>query len=567
MVRRNHWVQALVYAALSACIVAAPAANAQRTTEIFARGTALGEVAQALAEEFPGLSRSQVSALLLAANPTAFDNQNRMLQRDALLLPRSDVGRQVVGLAPRPTVITADDASVDSAAINVERAGSRATPADQPAGAAQPIQVAPAAPITASQAGAARQSVASAAAAKQAGDVERAYQLLVAQLDVLGGDPEYDYALGTTALDAGYYSQAAFALQRVVYARPAFAGARLDLARAHIALGDYNAARIELDRVEAAEPPPRVAQAVRVLREQIDNTAVAERGLGLTGRVAIVAGFDSNANAATSDSQIILGGIPITLSDQSREIDSAVYGGDASVNYARRLTDVATLTTSLGLTHRQYPEAEFVDSTTAFGQFGQTYLWDAWIANVGVAGAYTLLDDSYNNRSVRSDLGLARQFGLSRVGLSLRVGLVRYADEVAVQDVNQRLGALSFTRALGGQALWSISGLAGKDTANQAGSPYGRSLVGARSRLLLAPTAQLETSLNLGYVESEFDGPFLGVQRDDEQLSAGLIVTFKRLLWDSINLGASARYVNNESTAALFEYERSIIGLNLAKEF
>lgn len=551
MVRGTNWVQALVYAALSACIIAAPAASAQRTTDVFARGTALTAVAQALADEFPGLTRDQVSRLVLAANPGVFDSNNRMKMRDALLLPRADVGRQVVGLAPLPPTTPVDTIEPTRDLVIDETAPRNA----------------PVTPITAAQASAAKQAVSAAATAKKAGDVERAYQLLAAQLDVLGGDPEFDYALGISALDAGYYSEAAFALQRVVYAQPSFAGARLDLARAHIALGDYGAARIELDRVEAAEPPVRVSQAVRVLRERIDNTKVAERGLGISGRVAAMAGFDSNANAATSDSQIILGGIPITLSDQSREIDSAVYGADASLNYARRLTDTATLSTNLGLTHRHYPEAEFVDATTAFGQFAQTYLWDAWIANLGVAGAYTLLDDDFNNRSVRTDLGLARQFGLSRVGLSLRVGLVRYAEDVSVQDVNQRLGALSFTRAIGGRALWSVSGLAGKDIANQAGSPYGRSLVGARSRLLYSPVAGLESALNLGYVESEFDGPFLGMRRDDDQLSAGLMLTFKQLLWDSIDVGASARYVNNESTAALFDYQRSIIGLNLAKEF
>lgn len=551
MVRGKNWVQALVYAALSACIIAAPAASAQRTTDVFARGTALTDVAQALADEFPGMSRDQVSRLILAANPGVFDDNNRLKMRDALLLPRADVGRQVVGLAPLPPTTPIETVDPRRDLVIDETAPRNA----------------PVTPVTAAQASAAKQAVAAAATAKKAGDVERAYQLLAAQLDVLGGDPDFDYALGITALDAGYYSEAAFALQRVVYSQPAFAGARLDLARAHIALGDFGAARTELDRVESAQPPVRVSQAVRVLRERIDNSTVAESGLGLSGRIAALAGFDSNANAATSDSQIILGGIPITLSDQSREIDSAVYGADASLSYARRLSETGTLSTALGLTHRHYPEADFVDATTAFGQFGQTYLWDAWIANLGVSGSYTLLDDDFNNRSVRTDLGLARQFGLSRVGLSARVGLVRYADDVSVQDVNQRLGALSFTRALGGRAIWSISGLAGKDVANQAGSPYGRSLIGARSRLLYSPVAGLESTFNLGYVESEFDGPFLGVMREDDQFSAGLLLTFKRLLWNSIDLGASARYINNESTAALFDYQRSIIGLNLAREF
>lgn len=551
MVRGKNWVQALVYAALSACIVAAPAASAQRTTDVFARGTALSEVAQALADEFPGLSQAQVSRLIVAANPGVFDGNNRLRARDALLLPRADVGRQVVGLAPLPPTSAVETADSRPALIVDETA-----PRNAPVVAA-----------SAEQLGAAKQAVAQASAAKQAGDIERAYRILNDQLDVLGGDPEYDYALGISALDAGYYSQASFALQRVLFAQPNFAGARLDLARAQIALGDFEAAREELDRVEASEPPMRVSQVVNVLRTQIDNQRVAEAGLGLRGRIALLGGYDSNANAATSDSQIVLGGIPIILSDQSRKIDSPVYGADASLGYARRLGSLATLSTSLGLTHRQYADADFVDATTAFGQFGQTFNWNRWSANVGVAGSYTVLDDRFNNRSVRSDIGLAHQFDAGRLGLTLRSGLVRYADRVSIQDVNQRLGSLAFARSLGTRTAISISGLVGKDTAQEAGSPYGRSLHGARLRVLANPADGFEASFNAGYVASEFDGPFLGQQRDDDQLSAGLILTFRRLLWDSLDLGASVRHVDNESTATLFDYTRNTVGLTLAKEF
>ena len=551
MARGNNWVQALVYAGLSACIAAAPAASAQRTTDVFAAGTALSAVARAVSNEFPGLTENQIKKLILAANPQTFDNNNRMRMRDALLLPRADVGRQVVGLAPMPpTSTTASDSSELDLVID------DASPTN-----------ARVAPVTAAQASAAQQAVAAAAAAKQAGDSKRAYQLLAEQLPVLGGDADYDYALGTTALDAGYYSESSFALQRVLFAQPNFAGARLDLARAQIALGDFEAAREELDRVEASEPPVRVAEAVAVLRSQIDNQGVADIGLGFRGRIALTAGYDSNANAATSDSQIVLGGIPITLSEQSREVDSPLYGADLSLGYAKRLSDVITLSTALGVSHRHYPDAEFVDATTAFGQFGQTYLWDRWSANIGVAGAYTVLDDRYNNRSLRTDLGVSRLLSFGRLGLSLRTGLVRFNDTVAIQDVNQRLGSLVFTRALGTRVAVSLSGLAGKDIAQQAGSPYGRSLQGARARVLANPVSGIEAAVNLGFVASEFDGLFLGQQRDDDQLTASLIVTFKRLLWDTLDLGITARHIDNESTATLFDYTRNTVGLNVAKEF
>lgn len=554
MFRSQRWTQAVVYAALSISLVVPPAVSAQRTTSVFDAGTSIASVAKRLADEFPGMTASQVQQAIRAANPQAFDNQGRMKARDALLLPRKDVARQITGLDPRPQLV--DPVSQPPAEVPDY------TPPTTPS-----LAAAPTSPLTPEDIRAGRQAMSASQAARQRGDVEGAYQLLAAQMPVLGGDPEFDYQLGIAALDAGYYSEAVFALQRVLFNDPSFAGARLDLARAHIALGDYAAAREELDRVEAAEPPVQVANVIEALRGRIDNRAVADTGLGLRGRIALTAGYDTNANAATDEAVVLVGGIPFTLNPQSQELDSPVYGADASLRYSTRLLENVTFFSTLGAAHRVYPDADFVDSTSVAGRFGESLAWNNWIGTLSVGGTYSVLDDRFNNRSIRTELGISRLFTRTRLDLTGRFGVLRYADRLAVQNVDQLLGALTVTTALAQTLTASVSGLIGEDTAAQIGSPYGRDLSGVRSRLRWLPSARLDATLNIGYVESEYNGNFIGQQRDDDQTTAGINLNWRELLPGGLNLAPYVRYTDNSSSVTLFTYDRTEIGLNAAKEF
>lgn len=550
----KRWAQGVVYAALSSCLVVAPAASAQRTTGVFDAGTPISAVAKRLADEFPGLTSAQVQQAVRAANPQAFDAQGRMKVSDALLLPRKDVASQIAGVEPRPRIVD----PVTEPPAQAPDVAPPPTPA---------LAAAPASPLTPQEMRDGRRAMSAAQAARQRGDVDTAYQLLAAQMDTLGGDPEFDYQLGLAALDSGYYSEAVFALQRVLFNDPRFAGARLDLARAHTALGDYAAAREELDRVEAAKPPVQVAAAIEALRSRIDNQAVADTGLGLRGRVALVAGYDTNANAATDDAVVLVGGIPFTLNPQSQELDSPVYGADASLRYSRRLMEHITFFSTLGATHRVYPDAEFVDATSVAGRFGESLAWNNWIGTLSVGGTYSVLDDRFNNRSIRTELGVSRLFTRTRLDLTGRFGVLRYADRLAVQNVDQLLGALTLTTAPVQSMTVSFSGLLGDDTAAQAGSPYGRDLIGVRSRLRWLASPRLDATLSLGYVESEYDGPFIGQQRDDDQTTAGINLRWREILPGGMNLGTYLRHTDNASTVTLFTYERTEIGLNVAKEF
>ena len=544
-----YWLVGIIVALASHAATAAP-----KVIDPVPAGTSIVKVADQVAQHYPDLTQAQITDLLRGANPGQFDASGRAQGGSALLLPRADVARQLLGIAPPPAP-TPTPAAQDVA------------PAPQPADRGSDT----AAVVIQADETEARAAMADALRAASEGRQQAAYDGLLAQVGNLGGDPDFDYAFGLAALETGNYSQAALALQRVVFVRPQFAGARLDLARAHLALGDIAAARKELDAVDAAEPSPRVAAVVAVLREQIDNALVADSGLGLSLRVSLLAGYDSNANAATDDNVVLIGQQPIALSPNSRAIETPVAGADANLRYVRRLggSETVTLFSNLGASHRTYSDAEFVDSTSLFGQIGQLYNWGSWIGSVGVSGNYTVLNDRFNNRGVRTDLGIGRLVGAARIDLGLRVGLQRYNDDLAIQDVNQLLGTLGTSWSPAGNWLLGLTVLGGTDSERQAGSPYGRDIVGARGNAVWNMTRDLRGTLGVSYLASDYSGRFSFATRDreDDQTSVSLGLRLRNRLPWGLDLSGNLRHIDNQSTLTLFDYDRASVNLILGREF
>ena len=132
------------------------------------------------------------------------------------------------------------------------------------------------------------------------GRTEAAYQLL-AQYEInLSGEDAFDYLLGVAALDSGHAGEAIFSLQRLVARRPAFSGARLELARAYFDVGDNELARIEFERVQSENPPPNVAQTVNDYMAAIENKS-REYQASAQYYIELGGGYDSNAPAATDE--------------------------------------------------------------------------------------------------------------------------------------------------------------------------------------------------------------------------------------------------------------------------
>ena len=104
-------------------------------------------------------------------------------------------------------------------------------------------------------------TLASAGTLLAAGKADEAWALLAPLEAEAGGSPDYDYLYGIAALDTGRTRPAIDAFERVLAREPDFAGARMELARAHYEAGDYPAAE-EQFRYLLTQSPPAATQSV-----------------------------------------------------------------------------------------------------------------------------------------------------------------------------------------------------------------------------------------------------------------------------------------------------------------
>lgn len=187
------------------------------------------------------------------------------------------------------------------------------------------------------------------------GKAAQAFELLEPREFDRAGDVEFDTLLGVAALDSGKPDRATLAFERVLAVDPNAAGARLDMARAYFALGDYARAKMEFNIVAQNDPPPGA-------RAVIDKylAAIAERERGrrtaISKYVEAFAGYDDNITSVVGDftsavlSTYNLPGFQPTGNAIMR--GSSILGIGAGIDVNHRLDDNWSLSAGGDLRHR-----------------------------------------------------------------------------------------------------------------------------------------------------------------------------------------------------------------------
>lgn len=363
-----------------------------------------------------------------------------------------------------------------------------------------------------------------------------------------------DYLLGIDALDHGRLGEAIAALERVVAAEPEFSGARMELARAQFASGNYARADSEFRYLLAQAPPTRVRAVIQRYLDAIPGRSLLAASRW-SGAVQFGAGYDSNANGSTGN-QSFLG---FTLNPRNVETSSPFGELALSGGQSMRLSPSVALVNTLQLTHRANPDASFVDQSIA--SLASTLLWSrgAYRFNAGVDAYWSWLDVEGHDRGLNLNLGTSRSFGFYDAALSLRAGEVSYQDQTLdILDVNRYLAGFAVTRSqfLGFPAKAGVALLGGKDKPKESGSPYGNDRFGARvfGSWDLRPDSSVYAELS--NMSTRYDGDFFSSHRRDRQLA--LSVSFERQDFPAAgwSIAPRIRYLNNDSNISLYEYDR-----------
>ncbi len=162
----------------------------------------------------------------------------------------------------------------------------------------------------------------------QSGEPARAWELLSPLNDQRAGDPEYDYLLGLSALDTGRYTEAIFALERVLAVDPDYSQARAELARAYFALNELDNAKQEFDRVlRDDEVPDEARDSIGSFLSAIEE-AQSDQQSSFEKYISLSLGSDDNVNTGPAEASVAVpafGGSIFTLDDNSLAQESFLH--------------------------------------------------------------------------------------------------------------------------------------------------------------------------------------------------------------------------------------------------
>ncbi|MBL8385569.1 MAG: tetratricopeptide repeat protein [Burkholderiales bacterium] len=206
----------------------------------------------------------------------------------------------------------------------------------------------------------------------QRGQGKGAYELLAPLEQARAGEPRYDYLLGLAAIDAGEFTRAVFALERVLAVEPNHPQARAEIARAYFLMGENRTARAEFEAVKASRPPGEVVATIDRFLNALDAREAPRRS-GWSGYLEAGVGYDTNANAASGATGFAIPALPAFVFNGGRRHDSFLtLGGGVSGRHV--LSNAWQLFANANLFRRYNSQVDAADIGSIGGDVGAAYL-------------------------------------------------------------------------------------------------------------------------------------------------------------------------------------------------
>lgn len=400
----------------------------------------------------------------------------------------------------------------------------------------------------------------------EAGQAQAAWTLAQQAAAVHAGDPEFDYAAGRAALEAGQPQHAVMALERVLLLRPQQHRARIELARAYFLLGDYAAARREFRAVDSAAPPVNVRRRIDAFLGEIERRESAAR-LQMSGYVELRPGWDSNVAAAHDESFEVpaLANLPVA----SAAVSDRFLDKNAGVTVARPLDKQRAVFADVAYRDRENVSTQAYDTRSIGLTAGMA--WAQGSDRVRLPVQYQVL--YLANREFRRLFSVGAEWSRDldaddQVQLFGQIGGIRYPDE-ALRNVDLLLAGAGWThRHAGMPLLSSASAYVGDESARRSGGdPNGRVYYGARIGAQWSGLAAHTPYANLTWQRSGYDAinAMFRRTRDEEFAEARLGWSWQpQPRW---NLTAEVSMVDNRANIALYDYSRRQFSVGARYQF
>lgn len=396
------------------------------------------------------------------------------------------------------------------------------------------------------------------------------------------GDVEFDYLLGVVALEAGKPDKATLALERVLESNPNYAGARIDMGRAFMLLGDAVRAQEEFTAVLELNPPDVVRERVEgFMAEMAQRAAVAKTNW--SGFFGITLGRDSNVNNAPSNAeQFIPGFNTVVLDPDSVETPSNYSALAGRIQVDHHLNDRFGVYAGLDLTLRRNFQAPQFDSAGGELRVGGTINLSNHELEFSLAVGKTYLDPQPGRSNTFLEHPLYRnlvggtaqwRFNINdrnQLQTTLQYNRLRYLDEAtSVFDSDQTVLGLNWFRAFGAnnQGVGFLGAYLGKES-DIHGNPSGeKDFFGLRAGGQYGLTSKWAIFATMGLMSADFQR-FQVIHRktrDDKRYDLSLGMSYT--LWESWSLRPQLSLTRQDSSIGLYEFNRKEISVALRRDW
>ena len=417
----------------------------------------------------------------------------------------------------------------------------------------------------------------------RSGQPVAAYDALI-KLEYEGaGDVEFDYLLGVSALEAGKPDKATLALERVLESNPNYAGARIDMGRAFMLLGDTWRAQEQFAAVLKLNPPDTVRKRVEEFMAEIAQRPSLAK-TNWSGFFGLTMGRDSNVNNAPSSAEQFIPGIldTVVLDPDSVETPSNYSAIAGRIQVDHRINDRFGIYAGLDLNLRRNVQAPQFDSAGGELRVGGTITLSNHELEFSFAVGKTYLDPQPGRSNTFLEHPLYRNlFGgtaqwrfnindRNQLQTTLQYNRLRYPGEAtSVFDSDQTVLGLTWFRAFGAnnQGVGFVGAYLGKESDIQ-GNPSGeKDFFGLRAGGQYGLTSNWAVFATMGLMSADFQRFQVIHQetRDDKRYDLSLGMNYT--LWEKWSLRPQLSLTRQDSSIGLYEFKRTEISVTLRRDW
>jgi len=415
-----------------------------------------------------------------------------------------------------------------------------------------------------------------------AGQAEQAYATLQAR-DEFAGQPWYELLRAEAALASGHGDEAIARLEPYVAANPQQDEPQLLLARAYAQQGQVDRAVAQYRRVYEKSPFEGSRERARAELARLGEPPVIpvgerepkvppaspeepirfarEKG-GLLFDAFLGTGYDSNANSGTDSERYFF----YDLANEQRDSSSLYATGGGSVLAGWALSERLAWRTGIAVAATTNPQAHFADTQDVSMQLQMRWTGAHQRLSAGVVHSLRSIDERRSDTAVAAGLKLEALTDVIVLSLGGEGAKVRYP-HAPVRDVDTFYVRGEVMPAPRADARWipRAAAVIGFEHEKEEASPFGRKLWGvvAGAARVLSPRWSLDGEA--GYTKSIYDDAFVDTKhRSDDSVQARLYAHFKAQEKSRWEHSFGARYRTNNSNEPLYEFDRLVVGYELA---